>query len=75
MTPEEKKRAIEYWQYRKAKARKKIKDVALIGCPIFMTCSEEINKAMMEKKKETLKEWTNELRFVESNIKKIKEMI
>jgi hypothetical protein len=75
MTPEEKAMAMKYWQYRKAKARNEIKGVALIGCPMFMTCSEELNKGLMEKKKEMLKWAKREIKFADENIKKLKSVM
>jgi hypothetical protein len=75
MSPEDARKAIKYWQYRKAKARKEIKGVALIGCPMFMTCSDELNKGFMEKKKEKLA-WANrEIKFADENIKKLKGVV
>jgi hypothetical protein len=75
MTPEDYRSTIEYWQKRKARARKQIRDVALIGCPIFMTCSEELNRGLMEKKKETMMAAKREIQFVDANIAKLKKVI
>lgn len=75
MTPEENKTAIKYWQYRKAKARKIIKQNALVGCSMFQTCVPEMNKSFEKNAKEKI-EWANrEIKFADKNIKKLKKVV
>lgn len=73
-TPEDFKRNFAYWNSRKAKARKEIRKVALVGCPIFMTCSPEMNKAMESKAKEKLEWAKDEIKFADNQIKDLKRL-
>lgn len=67
--------AIKYWQKRRAKARKVIRQNALVGCSIFQTCVPEMNKSFEKKAKEKI-EWANrEIKFADKNIKKLKKVI
>jgi hypothetical protein len=74
MTEEDFKRNIKFWQSRKAKARKVIRQNIGVGLPIFQTCVPEFNKAFEKKSKDKI-EWANdEIRFPDKNINYLKKM-
>ena len=75
LTDEERKAAIKYWQYRKAKARKQIAGSVGAFIPMFMTCDPLMNKGIQEKAKEKIKWARAEIKFAEQNIKKLKKVI